>query len=56
MIVLSTIDDEIIYPCYLNFVEWFDSTFSTAINVLIENLDSLSSLSSQHNLPNNHHQ
>ena len=41
-------DDEIIYSWCLNFVEWFDSTSSAAIIVLVKNLESLSSLRSQH--------
>ena len=29
-------DDKIIYSCYLNFVEYFDSTSSAAIIVLVK--------------------
>ena len=41
-------DDEIIYSWCFNSVECFDSTSSAAIIVLVENLESLSSLRSQH--------
>ena len=41
-------DDEIIYSWCFNFVECFDSTPYVAIIVLVENLESLLSLKSQH--------
>ena len=40
-------DDEIIYSCFFNFVECFDLTPSATIIVLVENLESLSSLRSE---------
>ena len=41
-------DDEIIYSWFFNTVEYFDSTPSAAIIVLVDNLESLWSLRSQH--------
>ena len=41
-------DDEIIYSWFFNFVECFDSTLSATIIVLVEELESFSSLKSQH--------
>ena len=41
-------DDEIIYSWCFNSVEYFDSTSSAAIIVLVQNLESFSSLKSQH--------
>ena len=40
-------DDDIIYSWCFNSVECFDSTSSVAIIVLVENLESFSSLRSQ---------
>ena len=41
-------DDEIIYSWCFNYVEFFDSTPSALIIILVEILESLSSLRSQH--------
>ena len=41
-------DDEIIYYWCFNYVKCFDSTPSPAIIVLVDNLESFSSLRSQH--------
>ena len=41
-------DDEIIYSWSFYYVEYFDSTPSAAIIVLVENLKSFSSLRSQY--------
>ena len=50
MIESPRMDDEIIYSWYFNSVECFDSTSSTKINVLVEIMESLSSLRSHQNL------
>ena len=47
MIVSPRMDDEIIYSWCFNYVECFGSTPYAAIIVLVENLESLSSLKSQ---------
>ena len=44
-------DDEIIYSLCFNSAECFDSTSSTAIIILVKNLESLSSLIFQHFYP-----
>ena len=54
MVGLPRMDDEIIYYWCFNFVECFDSTPSTAIIILVEDLESFSSLRSQHFLLHRH--
>ena len=44
-------DDKIIYSWCFNSVEYFDSTPSAAIIVLVEELESFSSLRSQQDAP-----
>ena len=44
-------DDEIIYSWCFNYVEYFDSIASAAIIVFVENLESLTILRSQQELP-----
>ena len=51
MIGSSRMDDEIIYSWCFNSVEYFDSTSSVAVIVLVENSKSLSSLRSQQEKP-----
>ena len=50
MILSSRIDDEIIHYLCFNFVKCFDSMSSATIDILVKNLESLSSLGSQHSL------
>ena len=51
MIESPRIDDEIIYSWCFNFVKYFDSTPSSAIIILDEDLEGISSLRSQQERP-----
>ena len=55
MIGSPRMDDEIIYSWCFNSVECFDSRSCAAIIALVENLESLSSLRSQHVVAMIHH-